>query len=138
MQFLPKFPLHLNSIALLGLTLLLGLMGGEVAKRIRFLPQISGYIVVGFLIGAGGFNIVNQAALVNANIFVDISLSLILFELGRHLDFLWLRHDRGILYMSLAESGITFIIILGALYFFCACCHHSNCNLSSSGHDGGA
>lgn len=118
MHFLPKFPLHLNSITLLGLTLLLGLIGGEVAKRMRFLPQISGYIVVGFLIGSGGFNIVNQSVLANAHLFVDISLSLILFDLGRHLDFSWLRHDLGMLYMSLAESGVTFVLIFSVLYFF--------------------
>jgi len=117
MHFLPKFPLHLNSITLLGLTLLLGLIGGEIAKRIRFLPQISGYIAVGFLIGSGGFNIVNQSVLANAHLFIDISLSLILFELGRHLDFSWLRHDLSILYMSFAESGMTFIFIFGVLYF---------------------
>jgi Kef-type K+ transport system membrane component KefB len=117
MHFIPKFPLHLNSITLLGLTLLLGLMGGEIAKRLRFLPQISGYIAIGFLIGSGGFNIVNQTVLANAHIFVDISLSLILFELGRHLDFSWIRHDFGIMYMSLAESSVTFTLIFCLLHF---------------------
>lgn len=117
MSFLPKFPLHLNSVTLLGLTLLLGLIGGEVVKRIRFLPQISGYIAVGFIVGSGGFNIVNQSILANAHLFVDISLSLILFELGRHLDFSWMRHDLSILYMSLTESGVTFILIFGVLHF---------------------
>lgn len=117
MYFFPIFPLHLNNITLLGLILLLGLIGGEVAKRIRFLPQISGYIAVGIAIGAGGFNIVNQAVIANTHLFVDISLSLILFELGRHLDFSWLRQDLGILYMSLAESGLTFTLIFSVLYF---------------------
>lgn len=117
MHFLPKFPLHLNSISLFGITLLLGIVGGEAARRIRYLPQISGYILVGFLIGMGGFNIVNQSVLANAHLFIDISLSLILFELGRHLDFTWLRHDRGILYMSITESILTFILILCVLYF---------------------
>lgn len=117
MHFFPKFPLHLNSITLLGITLLLGLMGGEMAKRIRYLPQISGYIIVGFLIGSGGFSIVNQPVLANADIFIDISLCLILFELGRYLDFKWIRHDPGILYISLAESILTFILIFVVLYY---------------------
>lgn len=118
MHYLPNFPLHLNSIVLLGSTLLLGLIGGEIAKRIKFLPQISGYILVGFLIGSGGFNIVNQAVLANAHLFVDISLSLILFELGRHLDFTWLRHDPSILGISVAESLFTFSFVFCIVYFF--------------------
>ena len=38
-----------------------------------------------------------------------------MFDLGRQLDFKWLRHDRGLLYMSLAESGLTFILVFAVL-----------------------
>ncbi|EKD70581.1 MAG: transmembrane protein [uncultured bacterium] len=118
MNFLPSFPLQLNVIALFGITLLLGLIGGELAKRIRFLPRISGYIAIGFLLGPGGFNIVSQSVLVTARLFVDISLGIILFDLGRQLDFTWLRHDRGLFPMAIAESGITFISIFTMVYLF--------------------
>ena len=111
----PHFPLHMNSIALFGLILLLGLIGGEIARRIPFLPRISGYIAIGFLFGPGCFNMVNHSVLADVNIFVEISLSLILFDLGRHLDFAWLRHDRGLLLMSIAESFITFVLIFYVL-----------------------
>ena len=117
MYQLLKFSPHLNSITLLGVTLLLGLIGGEIAKRIYFLPQIFGYIFVGFLIGSGGFNLINQSALISTRIFIDISLSLILFELGRHLDFIWLRHDPSILLMSIMESALTFVLIYGVLHY---------------------
>src|SRR3990167_753731 len=118
MNFLPSFPLQLNVIALFGITLLLGLIGGELARRIRFLPRISGYIAIGFLLGPGGFNIVSQSVLVTARLFVDISLGIILFDLGRQLDFTWLRHDRGLFPMAIAESGITFISIFAMVYLF--------------------
>lgn len=118
MNFLPSFPLQLNVIALFGITLLLGLIGGELVKRIRFLPRISGYIAIGFLLGPGGLNIVNQSVLVTARLFVDISLGIILFDLGRQLDFTWLRHDRGLFPMAIAESGITFISIFTMVYLF--------------------
>lgn len=114
----PHFPLHLNSTALFGIILLLGLIGGELARRVKFLPIISGYIFIGFLIGPGGFNIANHSVLVSARIFVEISLSLILFELGRHLDFRWLYRDRGLLLMSLTESFLTFGMIFFIFYFF--------------------
>src|SRR3990167_4059714 len=118
MHFLPEFPLRLNPVALFGLTLLLGLIGGEIARRSRILPTISGYIAVGFLVGPGGFNIVTPLLLANARIFVDVSLGLVLFDLGRNLDFTWLRHDRGLLPMALAESTFTFLFIVIVFYLF--------------------
>lgn len=117
MHFFPKFPLHVNPIALFGLTLLLGLIGGEIAKRFS-IPRISGYLAVGFLVGPNVFNIVTPSLLANARIFVDISLGLVLFDLGRHLDFTWLRHDRGIILMSIAETALTFLFIFGMLVAF--------------------
>lgn len=118
MNFLPHFPLHANVVSLFGLTLLLGLIGGELARRAYFLPIISGYIAVGFLVGPSVFNIVTPSLLSGSRIFVDISLGLILFDLGRHLDFTWLRHDRGIILMSLAESTMTFILVFATLLAF--------------------
>src|SRR5688572_16947051 len=99
MNYLPNFPLHFNVLTIFGITLLLGLIGGELARRIPFFPRISGYIVIGFLLGPDGFNIINQSMLVTTRLFVDISLGIILFDLGRHLDFIWLRNDKGLLLM---------------------------------------
>lgn len=117
-EFLPHFPLHLNSLAIFGITLLLGIAGGQVAKKIPFIPQISGYILMGFLVGPGGFNLVNHSVLHLSHLFVDISLSLILFDLGRQLDFTWLRHDLGLVFMSLTESALTFILTFSILCLF--------------------
>lgn len=116
MYFIPYFPWHTNPFALFGLILLFGLLGGEIVHRIRFLPRITGYMAVGFLFGPGGLNVVNQTVLANTHIFVDISLGLILFELGRHLDFEWLRHDHGLLFTALAESALTFVSIFCILF----------------------
>jgi Kef-type K+ transport system membrane component KefB len=118
MHFLPHFPIYVNPVALFGLILLLGLMGGELARRSPFLPSITGYFAIGFICGPNGFDIVPPALLANTRIFVDISLGLILFNLGKHLDFAWLRHDRGILKMSAAESMLTFIFVTFALLSF--------------------
>lgn len=108
MHFLPHFPLPISPSTLFGLILLLGLIGGEIARRSHFIPSISGYILVGFLVGPAVFNLASPSLLADTRIFIDISLGLILFDLGRQLDFTWLRHDRGILYTALAESSFTF------------------------------
>jgi len=118
LHFLPTLPSQLNVIALFGIILLLGLMGGELARHVRFLPRISGYIVIGFLLGPGGLNIVGTPVLIITRLFVDISLGIILFDLGRQLDFTWLRHDKGLLPMAIAESSLTCIGIFIVIYYF--------------------
>lgn len=117
-QFFPNFPLHLNPVALFGILLLLGLFGGEIARLSRFLPRITGYIAVGVIIGPHGFNLVSLSLLSDAQIFVDVAVGLILFDLGRHLDFKWLSHDLNLLSMSLMECTLTFIFIFFILCLF--------------------
>lgn len=107
--------LHIGSTTLFSLIILLGLIGGELAGKTRFLPKIFGYIAIGFLIGPGAFNWIGSSVLEQSRLFIDISLGLILFEIGRYLDFSWLRHDRSLLRMSLAESSMTFILLFTAL-----------------------
>lgn len=114
--FHPSF--ELNPMILFGVILLLGLIGGEITKLSRFLPRITGYIVIGFLAGPAGLNIINQTILENTSLFIDISLSLIFFELGRHLNFVWLRRDHGLFLMSVTESSIAFSLAFILLYYF--------------------
>lgn len=116
MQFLLT-NLEINLMVLLGIILILGLVGGEITRVSRFLPRIFGYILVGILIGPHGLNIINSTTLAKSRIFIDISLSLILFELGKNLDFVWLKHDKGLLRMSLAEISFTFTSVFIALHF---------------------
>ncbi|HTM63373.1 MAG TPA: cation:proton antiporter [Gammaproteobacteria bacterium] len=120
MSYLPIFPMKLNTISLLSIALLLGLIGGELAKRTPFLPKISGYILIGFILGPDVLNLVVHPVLSTARVFVDISLGLILFDLGRHLDFNWIRSDKGLLPAALTESGLTFTFIFLFSHYYVA------------------
>lgn len=111
MSFIPAFPMQINVFALFGLILLLGLIGGEIARRTRFFPRILGYVIIGYIIGPEAFNLVNKTMVLDMRAIIDISLGLILFDLGRHLEFTWLRHDKGLLLTSMVESALTFISI---------------------------
>lgn len=117
MQLIPALPIYLNSIALFGLVLLLGLVGGELASRTRLFPTITGYIFVGFIFGPGGLNLLDQEVLLNTRLFVDIALSLILFELGRSFDLIWFFKDKGLLATAISDSALTFLIVLLLLFF---------------------
>jgi Kef-type K+ transport system membrane component KefB len=48
---------------------------------------------------------------------MDVSLGLLLFELGSRVDFRWLKKNPWLIASSLAESGLTFALVLAALLF---------------------
>ena len=114
-DFLPAWPPAVNSFVLFGLLLLAGLAGGRIAATTRVLPAITGYIATGFILGPGGLNWLDASALAQAQIFADISLGLIVFDLGRRLDLSWARHDRWLLPTGLAESLLSFAAMFGLL-----------------------
>ena len=115
--FLPDFPVPLGGLALFGALLLVGLIGGILARRL-WLPAITGYIAVGMLLGQTGLGFLTPEVLAETRPFIDISLGLILFDLGRRLDFNWLRKERSLLFSALSESLLSFVLIYVTLYYF--------------------
>src|SRR5437762_10696318 len=117
-DFLPTWPPVANSFMLFGLLLLAGLIGGRIAACSRVLPSIIGYIAIGFILVAGVLGLLNEEALRDTRIFADISLGLVVFELGRRLDLQWARHDRWLLPSGLAESLLSFCAMFALLRYF--------------------
>lgn len=114
--FLPDLPMSLNALALFGVLLLAGLVGGDLARR-AFVPAITGYVVVGMIVGNTGLGLLTAELLTQARVFVDISLGLLLFDLGRRLDLQWLRRDRWLLATGVTESIVSFALIYGVLVY---------------------
>lgn len=71
-----------NSIQLFGVVLLGGLLCGEIARRVLALPRTSGFVVFGLLIGQSGLGWITPMQIEGAQLFIDLALGLILFELG--------------------------------------------------------
>ena len=117
-SFLPQYPFPVSPLVLFGLLLLAGVVGGEVVKRVLGLPRIVGYVLIGLTLGASGLNVLDTGLVKEAWIFVDIALGLILFELGRRLDFAWLRRDPWLAATGALESALTFACIFFALLYF--------------------
>ena len=117
-EFLPRLPLATGPLVLFGALLLAGALAGEATKRMLNLPRITGYVLIGLALGASGINVLDQQMLGYARIFIDIGLGLVLFELGRRLDFDWLKRDRWLSVMALAESVLSFACVFGALTWF--------------------
>lgn len=118
LDFLPSFPQSPNPLLLFGLLLIAGFAGGELAHRLLKLPRITGYVLAGLALGASGAGLLHDELLQDAQLFIDIALGLILFELGRRLDLNWFRRDRWFAATSAAECVLSFACIFWALEWF--------------------
>jgi Kef-type K+ transport system membrane component KefB len=116
--FLPSLPPVLGQPVLFGALLLAGLLGGELARRALGLPRIVGYVLAGVLLGPQVSGLLGAGLLDRARVLIDLSLGLIVFELGHRLDLQWLRRNRWLFAAAIAESVVGFGAICAALLAF--------------------
>ncbi len=111
-HILPSGWPQLNTLVVFGLLLALGVLGGLVAARARYLPSITGFIVLGLIVGPSGLGLLTPRALAESSVLVDIALGLILFRLGVTLHPVKAARDRKLMVTSLVEGLGTFIAVL--------------------------
>lgn len=116
-SFFPAWPLVPDAIFWAGLALLAAGLCGELCYRAWRLPRISGYAVIGIVAGAAGFNVIEPNSLATARPLLDVALGLLLFELGGRLDLRWIRRNPWLILSSIAESTLTFLLVLPVLLF---------------------
>ncbi|MDP5008188.1 MAG: cation:proton antiporter, partial [Glaciimonas sp.] len=116
---LPSFalaqPIQWNALLLFGSLLLLGLVGGYLVTKTVWIPRITGYLLVGFILGVGGLDLLSGDVLKLANIFADIAVALVIYQLGRYVDIGWLRREKWLLGTVLLSSILCFIFVSSAL-----------------------
>ncbi|MDD3370222.1 MAG: cation:proton antiporter [Alphaproteobacteria bacterium] len=112
-DFLGQFSAYeANSLIAFGVLLICGTLGGILANKAVWLPTITAFMMVGFILGPHGLNIFNTTLLSEAEPLVDIALGLILYKLGNTLHPRRLLSSKRMLLTSLAETGITFLAVL--------------------------
>jgi len=116
--FLPRLPLAFSQLAMFGALLALGLLAGEAARRYFSLPRITGYVLAGVALGPEAIGLLDSNALYDMRLIVDLSIGLVVFELGFRLNFDWLRRNQWLFATALAESVLCFWAIYGALAYF--------------------
>jgi Kef-type K+ transport system membrane component KefB len=116
--FLPRFPLIFSQLAMLGALIAVGLLAGEAARRYLGLPRITGYVLAGIALGPQAAGLLDSNALYDLRLAVDLSIGLVVFELGFRLSFDWLRRNRWLFVTALAESVLCFSAIYAALSYF--------------------
>jgi Kef-type K+ transport system membrane component KefB len=117
-EYLPNLPPVISHAALFGALVVLGLLVGEASRRYASLPRITGYVVAGALLGPQAMGLITDDMLFDLRLLIDLSVGLIVFELGFRLDFKWLRANRWLMVTAIAESLFCFWAIFGALVFF--------------------
>lgn len=118
MEFLPAWPLTITPLSSFGLLLLIGSLGGYLAHRISWLPSITGFMLVGFLVGPSGLGLLTESVLKDSRILIDITLALILYRLGSSLDLRFLRQSPRLVVIALVESSLTFSAVFTVLWLF--------------------
>jgi len=118
-SFFPAWPHTLNVLTATGVILILGLLGAHLLRRLfPQVPAVTGYVLTGMLIGPAAFNLINVSLLNDIRLVVDLSLGLVLFELGRRVDYKWLLREKGLLITGVALSSVTFVALFALLLQF--------------------
>ncbi len=112
------FPLQINPALVFGLVLIIGVFGGILASRISWLPTITGFMLVGLVMGPSLLNILNPALLLTARGFVDIALGLILFKLGGSIHPKEILSSKRTMLTSACEVILTFALVYTVLHLF--------------------
>lgn len=112
---LPAWPPHLSHSAVFALVLIFAAMCGEFFNRVLRLPRITGYSVAGLLAGPALLNWFGPEQIDGMRLVIDLSLALMLFELGVRVDLGWLRKNPALFANSLAEAGLSFLAAMAVL-----------------------
>lgn len=118
MNYLPNFPIDITPLLAFGLMLIIGVVGGYFAHRLSWLPSITGFLLVGFIFGPSGIDLLSHETIIKSRILIDIALALILYRLGLSLDIRLIWRSKELLFTSLVESFATFGLVFYVLYLF--------------------
>jgi Kef-type K+ transport system membrane component KefB len=118
LNFLPGFPTELNLLSAAGLILIAGILGARLVSKVLPVPVITGYVLTGLLIGPAGLNLISADMLNKLGLLVDLALGLVLFELGRRVDYRWLVREKRLLATALLISVSTFAALYWMLTWF--------------------
>ncbi|HKI64434.1 MAG TPA: cation:proton antiporter [Burkholderiales bacterium] len=118
LSFLPQLPFALSAPIMFGALLAAGLLAGEAANRYASLPRITGYALAGVALGPQLSGLLSSEVLHALSVLIDLSVGLIVFELGFRFDWAWLKRNRWLLVTAVAESLFGFGAIFGALAYF--------------------
>lgn len=105
----------MNELLSVGLILLAALTAGHLAQLIR-LPEVTGYLAVGMLIGPSALDLISHDNLTALAILSEVALGLILFNIGAIFEASSFRRlGRGVVRVTLWEASLAFLLVMVAM-----------------------
>lgn len=109
--------MYLNAILDVGLILLAAALGSSLIKFID-LPRITSYIIIGVIIGPSLLNLVSPGLMENSDIFTNIALSFIAFDLGKKFSAGKMRSmGKSIFCIASVQAIVTLSLVALSIYF---------------------
>lgn len=109
--------IQLDIFLKLGIIIIAGIIGGRVANLLK-LPNVSGYIVAGLLVGPSFFNFVKTTEVSQLNIINDMALGAIAFSVGS--EFLikeMKKMGKNVMIITVAEVIGAIAIVFSVMFF---------------------
>ena len=101
----------MNELSSLGIILLLALLLGHLVQFAR-IPEVTGYLLAGVLVGPSGLGFVSHENLAALQVFSEVGLGLILFSIGATFELSRLATvGRRLLVLTMAESGLAALLV---------------------------
>ncbi len=102
---------QLGLLIILGLAVFLGMIGAWFFQKIKF-PQVVGYIIIGLIIGAAGFNIIKHEHIETLGPFNFFALGIIGFLVGGELKLeMFRKYGKQFTSILLGEGCLAFILV---------------------------
>ncbi|MFQ5607624.1 MAG: cation:proton antiporter [Candidatus Zixiibacteriota bacterium] len=106
----------LHGLLAVGVVVILGLFTGKLFERLR-IPKITGYLLIGVLIGPSGLGIVSDEIHKEISVVKDIALGMLLFAIGGVFEFHRLKNvGPGLVRLTLTLAATCFVMVTLGLY----------------------
>jgi Kef-type K+ transport system membrane component KefB len=106
----------MNELLSVGLILMSALTAGHLAQLIR-LPEVTGYLAIGMIIGPAGLDLITHDNLAALGILSEVALGLILFNIGSIFEASVFRQlGPGVMRVTLWEASLAFLLVTAALF----------------------
>jgi Kef-type K+ transport system membrane component KefB len=104
-----------NTFMVFGLFLLLGVLSAILGNRIKGMPTITSFMILGLIAGPYGLGLVTKPVLQAAYVLIDVALGLILYKLGNMLHPKAMIKSKKLMIISLSETFFTFVCMFVAV-----------------------
>ncbi|MGV8146213.1 MAG: cation:proton antiporter [Alkaliphilus sp.] len=105
-----NYPLYI------GIVLIIGLIGGKLASRVK-LPSVTGYILIGLVLGPSVSNIISKELIQSVQFINHLALGILAVSIGMELHrYVFRKFGKTLMIVALGEGLLTFLIVSTLVY----------------------